>query len=96
MNSDLSGSTALVTGSTSGIGAAIATALADRGAHVMVSGRDAERGNVVVAQIRATGGQADFLYADDKGPSPVAPRRFLGAMPGYHLTRDFPMAKRPS
>jgi NAD(P)-dependent dehydrogenase (short-subunit alcohol dehydrogenase family) len=60
----MAGSTALVTGSTSGIGAAIAIALSEQGARVMVSGRDADRGNAVVAQIRATGGQADFLYAD--------------------------------
>ena len=40
----LNGRTALVTGSTSGIGRAIAKALAAEGAHVVVSGRDAARG----------------------------------------------------
>lgn len=64
MTAEMAGSTALVTGSTSGIGAAIAMALAERGAHVIVSGRDADRGDAVVAQIRATGAQSDFLYAD--------------------------------
>jgi NAD(P)-dependent dehydrogenase (short-subunit alcohol dehydrogenase family) len=66
MNSDqdLSGSTALVTGATSGIGKAAALALAERGARVLVSGRDAGRGRAVVAAIQHGGGQADFLEAD--------------------------------
>jgi NAD(P)-dependent dehydrogenase (short-subunit alcohol dehydrogenase family) len=61
---ELIGSTALVTGATSGIGKATALALASRGARVLVSGRDTERGQAVVAAIRANGGNADFLKAD--------------------------------
>ena len=61
---DLSGRTALVTGSTSGIGRATAVALARRGAHVLVAGRDADRGAAVVDEIRADGGKADFVQAD--------------------------------
>ena len=61
---DLSGRTALVTGSTSGIGQATAAALAQRGAHVLVTGRDAQRGTAVVDAIRADGGKADFVQAD--------------------------------
>ncbi len=61
---DLIGSTALVTGATSGIGKATALALGRRGARVLVSGRDAERGQAVVAAIRADGGKADFLQAE--------------------------------
>ena len=61
---DLSGRTALVTGSTSGIGRAAAAFLAQRGAHVIVTGRDAERGTAVVEAIRADGGKADFVQAD--------------------------------
>ncbi|MGI5186691.1 SDR family NAD(P)-dependent oxidoreductase [Promicromonospora sp. CA-289599] len=56
--------TALVTGSTSGIGRAIAVALARRGAHVVVSGRHADRGAEVVNSIRSEGGRADFVGAD--------------------------------
>ena len=42
-STDLAGTTALVTGATSGIGRAAAVSLASRGAHVLVSGRDAAR-----------------------------------------------------
>jgi NAD(P)-dependent dehydrogenase (short-subunit alcohol dehydrogenase family) len=60
----LDGNVALVTGATSGIGAATATALAEHGAHVLVAGRDRDRGEAVVAAIRALGGKADFVAAD--------------------------------
>lgn len=56
MNIDLSGKTALVTGSTQGIGLAIARGLADAGARVVVNGRSADRVDTAVAEIRkATG-----------------------------------------
>lgn len=64
MTSELSGISALVTGGTSGIGRATAVALAGLGAHVGVSGRDETRGNQVVSEIAAAGGQAEFLAAD--------------------------------
>jgi NAD(P)-dependent dehydrogenase (short-subunit alcohol dehydrogenase family) len=66
MTAELSGSTALVTGGTSGIGRATAVALAGLGAHVVLSGRDAGRGAEVVGSIRAAGGKADFVAADLK------------------------------
>jgi NAD(P)-dependent dehydrogenase (short-subunit alcohol dehydrogenase family) len=43
MNLQLNGKKALVTGSTAGIGFAIAALLAREGAHVVVNGRSAER-----------------------------------------------------
>jgi NAD(P)-dependent dehydrogenase (short-subunit alcohol dehydrogenase family) len=57
---DLKNRTALVTGSTSGIGRAAAVALAGRGAHVLVVGRNAERAERVVAEIEGNGGSAAF------------------------------------
>jgi NAD(P)-dependent dehydrogenase (short-subunit alcohol dehydrogenase family) len=57
---DLTGKTALVTGSTSGIGRATAVALAARGAHVLVVGRDEQRAKDVVAEIEGSGGSATF------------------------------------
>ena len=63
-STDLAGVTALVTGATSGIGRAAALSLAQRGAHVLVNGRDAVRGDAVVAAIRSAGGKADFAAAD--------------------------------
>ncbi|MEU9155887.1 SDR family oxidoreductase [Streptomyces sp. NPDC048417] len=71
MSERLRNKTALVTGSTSNIGQAIAEAFAAEGAHVIVSGRNAERGAQVVAGIRASGGRADFVAADLDG-SPEA------------------------
>ncbi|QVI29590.1 glucose 1-dehydrogenase [Mycolicibacterium neoaurum] len=58
------GRTALITGSTAGLGVAIAHAFAAAGAHVIVTGRDAERGGAVVADIGARGGRARFVAAD--------------------------------
>lgn len=55
---------ALVTGSTSGIGEAIALRLATDGAQVVITGRDGERGDAVVAAIEAGGGRASFIAAD--------------------------------
>ncbi|GAA4846631.1 SDR family oxidoreductase [Luteimicrobium xylanilyticum] len=69
MTQRLQGRTALVTGSTSNIGRAIATALAAEGAHVAVSGRDEDRGRAVVDAVRAAGGTADFVRADLDGSS---------------------------
>src|SRR5216683_1451600 len=56
--------TALITGGTSGIGRAVANKLAQLGMHVIVVGRNAERGEQTVADIRAAGGAADFLASD--------------------------------
>jgi NAD(P)-dependent dehydrogenase (short-subunit alcohol dehydrogenase family) len=56
--------TALITGGTSGIGRATANKLALLGIHVLVVGRSVERGERTVAEIRAAGGQADFISSD--------------------------------
>ena len=71
MAKPLQGRTALVTGSTDGIGVGIARALADAGAFVVVSGRSAAKGEKVAAEIAERGGAAAFVGADlaDGGPA---------------------------
>ncbi|MEW2162596.1 SDR family oxidoreductase [Streptomyces sp. NPDC007084] len=60
----LRGSTALVTGATSGIGKAIARNLAGQGAAVVLHGRDQERGEALAKEIEADGATARFIAAD--------------------------------
>lgn len=63
----LTGRTAIVTGSTGGIGEATAHVLAASGAHVIISGRDAARARHVAARIVQAGGQATAVTADLSG-----------------------------
>lgn len=60
----IAGQTVLVTGATSGIGLETARALAKKGARVVVGARDARRGQAVVDEITAGGGQAELLEID--------------------------------
>ena len=53
-----------MTGATSGIGKVVAEELGRRGADVVVHGRDAGRGAVVVDAIIAEGGKARFVAAE--------------------------------
>ena len=63
MNIDLSGKTALVTGSTQGIGRAIATALADAGARVAVNGRSSDTVASVISELQAGRPERDLVPA---------------------------------
>jgi NAD(P)-dependent dehydrogenase (short-subunit alcohol dehydrogenase family) len=56
--------TAVITGGTSGIGRATANKLAQLGIHVLIVGRNVERGDKTVTEIRAAGGKADFISSD--------------------------------
>ncbi|TVS15967.1 MAG: SDR family oxidoreductase [Gammaproteobacteria bacterium] len=56
--------TALVTGSTSGLGREVALRLGEAGAHVIVHGRDQARGEEVAREIEQRGGSARFIRAD--------------------------------
>jgi NAD(P)-dependent dehydrogenase (short-subunit alcohol dehydrogenase family) len=77
MTRRLENKTALITGSTSNIGRAIAVAFAAEGAHVVVTGRDDDRGEVAVALVREAGGKADFVRADLDGTA-AASRALAG------------------
>ncbi|WP_158059610.1 SDR family oxidoreductase [Halorussus halophilus] len=71
MGYDLDGNTALVTASSSGLGKASATALAESGANVVVNGRDEDRLQAAVTDIqdvasgRVIGQQGDLTDPDD-------------------------------
>src|SRR5437762_3163948 len=56
--------TALITGATDGVGRVVAKKLGEAGMHVLVHGRDRQRGERVVEEIRKAGGKAEFLRAD--------------------------------
>jgi NAD(P)-dependent dehydrogenase (short-subunit alcohol dehydrogenase family) len=56
--------TALITGSTDGVGRVVAKRLAKDGWRVLAHGRSAERGQSLVKEIETAGGKATFLKAD--------------------------------
>ncbi len=64
MDMQLTGKRALITGSTSGIGAECARMLAAEGVSVVINGRNRERANSVAAGIIAAGGQAKIALGD--------------------------------
>jgi len=64
MNIDLSGKTALVTGSTSGIGYAIAKGLTASGAAVVINGRTQDNVNTAARKLDGVGGSVRGIAAD--------------------------------
>jgi NAD(P)-dependent dehydrogenase (short-subunit alcohol dehydrogenase family) len=65
---DFTGKAVLVTGGTSGIGAATAKAFAGAGAAVLITGRDAARAAGVIDSAADASGQIAFLEADLRAP----------------------------
>ena len=68
---ELSGTTALVTGASRGIGAATAIGLAANGARVVLVARDGEALEAVAERIRTAGGDATPTPADVSNPEDV-------------------------
>lgn len=60
----LNESVVLVTGALTGIGRATAIAFANEGAKVVVSGRNADKGNALAEELKALGTDAAFIQAD--------------------------------
>lgn len=72
MDTGLTGRSALVTGGATGIGRAIALALAAEGAQVIVTDINAEQGQATVAAIDEQGGSARYLRCDVADEASVA------------------------
>lgn len=73
---------ALITGSTDGLGRAVALSLAAAGFKVLTHGRDAQRGTELVRQISGQGGSAEFYRADFASLAEV--RALAAAIQGAH------------
>lgn len=71
MNIDLSGKRALVTGASSGIGAATAEVFAAAGAHVAVHARTIAKAEATVERIKTAGGRAFAVEADLMDPKSI-------------------------
>jgi len=84
MDLRLDGKLALVTGSTAGIGLAIATALAREGARVIVNGRSQSSVNDVVAQLKSASVGDVLGFAGDLGATASA-EAIARAHPGVEI-----------
>ena len=90
MDLQLKGKIALISGSTAGIGNAIAASLAREGARAILNGRTQAAVDVAVAAMKgATGG--DVVHA---AATVVASLLLAGAMVTVALTTDLPVADR--
>jgi NAD(P)-dependent dehydrogenase (short-subunit alcohol dehydrogenase family) len=71
LNAMLNGKIALITGSTDGMGRPVAESLGETGVHVLVHGRNRDRGEQTVSAIKESGSTAEFLAANFSEPSNV-------------------------
>lgn len=94
---NLSGKTALITGATGGLGEAVARRLAAAGAYVALVVRRADRGDALLAELKAAGGDGEVVPLDlaDEAAVRAAVRRLSSARGGIDvfvscagLTRD--------
>ncbi|MBB6634955.1 SDR family NAD(P)-dependent oxidoreductase [Cohnella thailandensis] len=87
MSTDWQDKVAIVTGSTSGIGKAVAEKFSALGVRTVIHGRNREAGEQTVEEIRAAGGEALFVQADllDTG----APLRLVGETIGVFGRIDY-------
>jgi NAD(P)-dependent dehydrogenase (short-subunit alcohol dehydrogenase family) len=99
---DLHGRTALVTGASSGLGAAVARTLAEAGAHVAVTARRADRLADLAKEIGGTAIAGDLLDLDQvarivpeleerHGRGPEILVNVAGAIAGVHKAEDEPL-----
>lgn len=68
---DMTGKVAVITGGTSGIGLATALQFANNGAQVAIAGRNIERGENALAELKASGADAIFVPTDVSKASDV-------------------------
>ncbi|MGA2207157.1 MAG: SDR family oxidoreductase [Terracidiphilus sp.] len=83
---DFRGKWALVTGASSGIGAALARELASRGAKLILTARRRERLEALAGELGVKGTETRIVAADLNGPA--APRQIYDATEGAGLTVD--------
>jgi len=95
---DLRGKMALVTGGSGGIGQETARALAERGAHVILTACDLPKGEAVAAGIRESTGNPNVEVAELELGSLQKIRafagRFLARHPTLHIMVDKPASWR--
>ena len=85
MNIDLSGRRALVTGSTGGIGYAIARALAEIGATVAINGRTQDRVRDAIDRLKRETGHAGFIGAPGDVANPDGTARVVAGLPDIDI-----------